>query len=948
MTPDEHAEELQDQAGTPEVTVAPLQTEVEAEDELPLTPERVLSLLIEEFGPLAPAGEEKLLLEADGAVIQDVVILGAIHLTSHRITFHASVPSSDPSNDAREVIRVGPAWVHRKGLHRKRRIWLELSHDFVSAFPSAREEDRIRPIRSIMMSSILDILPEDPKQPRTILSVLDGKSGLANSHLELDTIESAREWRREIKAAIFFARRRRQQILSRVDSEDVDGVRINIPLHRVLAQSCRLHSETIPILSLRVDSTPIGDVTTSHQIIELATFKFNEECLARLKTLVHEARKRFIYPDGSFLDQPVVVDFGIAVEPAEHPKEGTDSPNERSKDQIVCDTLAIEYKPDVWVARAALSVGLACIGYIVISPDFVGFLSKSLALRDVRYRLAVATIRSASKVDFAILIYGLQLEIEGQSSLRFRFRSEALRDEAIRRINEVVTKRSRRSSLSLTPTSSSSSTALESYSDGEPAPHKPHPPIRSQTSILSPLTRRYTDARKKIEPSKLLTFPKAVNVGHLCLPLMAPRHFVCLTIGSRGDVQPYIALGLGLKAEGHRVTIVTHEEYKVWIEGFGLQHRQAGGDPGALMKLSVENKMFSPQFFKTSLSNYRTWLDNLLHDAWQSCSDAEVLLESPYAMAGVHIAEALHIPYFRVCTMPWTKTTEFPHPFISGPVETPAFNSIYVLFDNIFWTATAGQINRWRKEQLHLDPTVMSHTAQSKIPILYNFSLAVVPKPLDWRDSKIICGYWFLDNPDLGWTPPESLMAFMKQARDDGKSLVYIGFGSITVPDPHTMTEHIYQAVQKSDVRAIVSKGWSSRMQKQQSSEIVVPKECYVVDKIPHDWLFPQIDAAMHHGGAGTTGASLRAGIPTLIKPWFGDQFFWASRVQKLGAGLRVSSLRVGDLSAALKKATTDRIMKEKANIVGQKVRAEDGVRAAIHSIHTYFPRAYSEGLSPE
>lgn len=240
---------------------------------------------------------------------------------------------------------------------------------------------------SLAVSSILDILPEDPKQPRTILSVLDGKSGLANSHLELDTIESAREWRREIKgswtcwstlgvmltsgiAAIFFARRRRQQILSRVDSEDVDGVRINIPLHRVLAQSCRLHSETIPILSLRVDSTPIGDVTTSHQIIELATFKFNEECLARLKTLVHEARKRFIYPDGSFLDQPVVVDFGIAVEPAEHPKEGTDSPNERSKDQIVCDTLAIEYKPDVWgtypwLTNATYTDVLASIQWLV-------------------------------------------------------------------------------------------------------------------------------------------------------------------------------------------------------------------------------------------------------------------------------------------------------------------------------------------------------------------------------------------------------------------------------------------------------------------------------------------------------------------------------------------------------------------------------------------------------
>jgi sterol 3beta-glucosyltransferase len=96
-------------------------------------------------------------------------------------------------------------------------------------------------------------------------------------------------------------------------------------------------------------------------------------------------------------------------------------------------------------------------------------------------------------------------------------------------------------------------------------------------------------------------------------------------------------------------------------------------------------------------------------------------------------------------------------------------------------------------------------------------------------------------------------------------------------------------------------------MSKHNEAEVEMPEECYSIDKVPHDWLFPQIDAALHHGGAGTTGASLRAGIPTLIKPWFGDQYFWASRVQKLGAGLKVPSLSVNDLASALTKATTNR-----------------------------------------
>jgi len=357
--------------------------------------------------------------------------------------------------------------------------------------------------------------------------------------------------------------------------------------------------------------------------------------------------------------------------------------------------------------------------------------------------------------------------------------------------------------------------------------------------------------------------------------------------------------------------------------------------------------MFSPEFFRESLTNFRPWLDQLLIDAWEQCQGADVLLESPSAMAGVHIAEALNIPYFRCFTMPWTKTTKFPHAFLSPPVESPTFNSAsYVLFDNVMWTATSGQINKWRRKTLKIGNTDMGHLAQSKITFIYNFSPAVVPKPLDWADTTIVSGYWFLDNPDHNWTPPPSLTQWMDQARKDGKAIVYIGFGSITVPNTRSVTERIIKAVLKSDVRAIISKGWSSRMSKKNDSDIEFPPECYPLEKVPHDWLFPKIDAALHHGGAGTTGASLRAGIPTLIKPWFGDQYFWASRVHKLGAGLKVPNLRVNELADALTKATTNRVMKEKAASVGEKIRAEDGVHAAIHAIYTYLPRASRDRAS--
>ena len=334
----------------------------------------------------------------------------------------------------------------------------------------------------------------------------------------------------------------------------------------------------------------------------------------------------------------------------------------------------------------------------------------------------------------------------------------------------------------------------------------------------------------------------------------------------------------------------------------------------------------------------------MLNDSWTACRDADVLSESPSTMSGIHIAEALNIPYFRAFTMPWTRTTAYPQAFMVPAFEIgPSFNySTYVLFDNIIWTATSGQINRWRKERLGLKSTDMSTLSVSKVPFLYNFSSAVVPKPLDWHDDITITGYWNLENSDSEWSPPQDLEEWMKLAEKEGKSIVYIGFGSIVVPRPNAMTKSIIKGVELAGVRAIIAKGWSSRGgdPSKEGEQIEMPPSCYGLDKVPHGWLFPRIQAAMHHGGAGTVGASLRAGIPTLIKPWFGDQFFWASRVTKLGVGLKVSSLRSDEIANALIKATTSKVMLEKAARVGERIRAENGVDNALQAIHYNIVRA--------
>jgi sterol 3beta-glucosyltransferase len=361
------------------------------------------------------------------------------------------------------------------------------------------------------------------------------------------------------------------------------------------------------------------------------------------------------------------------------------------------------------------------------------------------------------------------------------------------------------------------------------------------------------------------------------------------------------------------------------------------------MRICVENGTFTLSFMKEGVQKFRGWIDDLLKTSWTACQGTDVLIESPSAMGGYHIAEALRIPYFRAFTMTWSRTRAYPHAFaVPDHKMGGGYNYMtYVMFDQVFWRATASQINRWRRNVLRLESTSLDKMEPHKIPFLYNFSPSVVPPPLDWPEWIRVTGYWFLDDADVGskkWTPPEDLIKFIDTAHEMHKKVVYIGFGSIVVSDPKTMTRCVIEAVVRSGVCAILSKGWSDRLHVKTSdasqTEEPLPPQIYQINSVPHDWLFQRIDAACHHGGAGTTGASLRAGIPTIIKPFFGDQFFWADRVEALGVGTGVRKFTVDTLTDALCAAATDIKQIDRARILGEQIRSEDGVTTAIESIY--------------
>ena len=212
-----------------------------------------------------------------------------------------------------------------------------------------------------------------------------------------------------------------------------------------------------------------------------------------------------------------------------------------------------------------------------------------------------------------------------------------------------------------------------------------------------------------------------------------------------------------------------------------------------------------------------------------------------------------------------------------------------------------------------------------KVPYTYLFSPGLVPKPADWGPEINVAGFVYLDLADT-FQPPASLVKFL----DAGPPPVYIGFGSIVVDDPNKFTALIFEAVKKAGVRALVSKGWGGL------GDDVVPENVYMLENTPHDWLFSRVSAVIHHGGAGTTAAGLRAGKPTIIVPFFGDQPFWGDMVANAGAGyhkpipykrLSAEELAIG-IDECLKPAA-----REAAEEIAKRIEKEgDAGRNAVKS----------------
>ena len=217
---------------------------------------------------------------------------------------------------------------------------------------------------------------------------------------------------------------------------------------------------------------------------------------------------------------------------------------------------------------------------------------------------------------------------------------------------------------------------------------------------------------------------------------------------------------------------------------------------------------------------------------------------------------------------------------------------------------------------------------------MLGFSPHIVPRPADWRPNVHYTGYWLPDEP--GWTPPDALVHFLAA----GPPPILVSFGSMAVRNPQRLTALVVQAAQLAGQRLILQSGWAglgqARLGQAGLGQRDLPPTVFALDYAPYRWLFPRLAAVVHHGGSGTTGFGFWAGIPAILTPFLFDQFYWGQRIQALGVGpapIPQKSLTADNLAEAMITAVTNQPMRQKAAVLGEKIRQEDGVATAVRLI---------------
>ncbi|MFG3706408.1 glycosyltransferase [Micromonospora sp. NPDC047670] len=391
-----------------------------------------------------------------------------------------------------------------------------------------------------------------------------------------------------------------------------------------------------------------------------------------------------------------------------------------------------------------------------------------------------------------------------------------------------------------------------------------------------------------------------------------------VTPGTRGDVAPAAGLGARLRAHGHQVAIAANAPYAPIVRAAGCEFRELPGDMRHLAN-SAPTDADAPA---RGMRDYLRELGDYMEQAATGTSAAaragtDLVLVNSVAPFGCDVAEGLGVPSAGIFLQPMEPSAAYP-PMLLGlsrglgrwgnRIAGAALRAAPAPYDS----ACARLRREWGlpKESRQ---AAERRRAREGWPVHHGISPTVLPRPKDWRDGLILAGYWW-PVPSSEWRPPPALVDFLQA----GPPPVFVGFGSTGTRD----ADLVRCAVRRAGLRGVV-----------QGEVDVAGDDILSIGEAPHDWLFPRMAAVVHHAGAGTAAAGLRAGVPAVTVPAYTDQRFWARRITELGAGpapIPHRRLTVDRLAAALGEAVANPAYRERARAVARRLADEDGAAPVL------------------
>ncbi|MUV15670.1 glycosyltransferase [Noviluteimonas gilva] len=400
---------------------------------------------------------------------------------------------------------------------------------------------------------------------------------------------------------------------------------------------------------------------------------------------------------------------------------------------------------------------------------------------------------------------------------------------------------------------------------------------------------------------------------------------VIATYGTEGDVRPLAALSRALIDAGHQVHLLADRSTLRHADALGVPTSALSGDikgvddPQAGIDAVVANDRGVQGMAKAlahiANTHATAWLREIVHAA----RDADAILVSGLAaFTGLSAAEYLRRPAIGVGFIPFSPTSAFPAPFVPSRFVPRVLNrTSHLLINEVLWRAFKRSTNRARAEAFDMPRRDAAWTTH---PMLYGVSPSLVPAAPDWPDTTFVSGQWIAPSKD--WLPPDALRAWL----DAGEAPLYVGFGSMVGFDRDRLMRCVVEGV--GGRRVLLHPGWAGH-------DATLPANFFVVDDVPHDWLFPRVSAVIHHGGSGTSHSAARAGVPSVVLAFAGDQAFWGDRLANAGVaprplnGHRCSARELADGIAFASRSD----VRAKSRALGERMQAENGPAIAVAAL---------------